>query len=495
MDSAMAWMEALAAKQGAEEDSLKITSPEQRSEVTPEWIQRQSDSIFAEPVQEESIEAVSVPGAEIEAQTTHDVEESSLPAADEVVAEPFASTEEINQEAPAEINDIDSAMAWMEALAAKQGADEESLKITSPEARTETPPEWIAQQQEQPGDIESSSVDEGERETLADLSTDSDDLLTTGVKGALIFGAVQNEEVEEVPPIEGLTAPLSEEDIALAIDETEQPITETWVSEVTVEPVVNEPELETQAVGSLDELPVDRLDSNEEFIASDQVIEPEENIVEPKVTGETEIPDWLRSYEEEQQRQEPVWQPGETFTPSSVSDEELPAWLSAETEDQTIPEIEHKDEAVIPAIPMDEIKAEADMPDWLKELKNDPQAKVTADAEPETDTTWVPEYNLGKPQEPAGISSTQAAPSASGDTLALARASLRSGDLDGAVAAYTDCINSNERLEDVIEDLKTAVDQHPVDVSVWQVLGDAYMRNDHIQDALDAYTKAEELLR
>ncbi len=97
------------------------------------------------------------------------------------------------------------------------------------------------------------------------------------------------------------------------MDETEQPITETWVSEMPVEPVVEEPELETQAVGSLDELPEDLVGSTEEIITSDQVIEPEEKIVEPEVTSEAEIPDWLRSYEEEQQRQEPVWQPGETF--------------------------------------------------------------------------------------------------------------------------------------------------------------------------------------
>ncbi len=116
--------------------------------------------------------------------------------------------EEINQEAPAEVDDIDSAMAWMEALAAKQGADEESLKITSPEARTETPPEWIAQQQEQSGDVESATADEGEQETLAEVSSESDELLTAGVKGALIFGAVQDEAVEEVPPIENLTSPI-----------------------------------------------------------------------------------------------------------------------------------------------------------------------------------------------------------------------------------------------------------------------------------------------
>jgi cytochrome c-type biogenesis protein CcmH/NrfG len=35
----------------------------------------------------------------------------------------------------------------------------------------------------------------------------------------------------------------------------------------------------------------------------------------------------------------------------------------------------------------------------------------------------------------------------------------------------------------------------PVDVNIWQSLGDAYMRANRLQDALDAYTKAEELLR
>ena len=34
-----------------------------------------------------------------------------------------------------------------------------------------------------------------------------------------------------------------------------------------------------------------------------------------------------------------------------------------------------------------------------------------------------------------------------------------------------------------------------MDVVIWQTLGDAYMRANRLQDALDAYTKAEELLR
>ena len=47
------------------------------------------------------------------------------------------------------------------------------------------------------------------------------------------------------------------------------------------------------------------------------------------------------------------------------------------------------------------------------------------------------------------------------------------------------------RVEEVSETLR----RHPVNVEFWQVLGDSYMRIDDLQQALDAYTKAEELLR
>ena len=51
------------------------------------------------------------------------------------------------------------------------------------------------------------------------------------------------------------------------------------------------------------------------------------------------------------------------------------------------------------------------------------------------------------------------------------------------------------RPPDVIRDLRDALYRYPVEVSIWQALGDAYMRANRLQDALDAYTKAEELLR
>ena len=42
-----------------------------------------------------------------------------------------------------DLSDMDSAMAWLESLAARQGADEATL-ITPPDQRTETPPDWLA---------------------------------------------------------------------------------------------------------------------------------------------------------------------------------------------------------------------------------------------------------------------------------------------------------------------------------------------------------------
>ena len=79
--------------------------------------------------------------------------------------------------------------------------------------------------------------------------------------------------------------------------------------------------------------------------------------------------------------------------------------------------------------------------------------------------------------------------------LALARDSMSHGKIPDALQAYGGLIHKGKLLEDVTFDLKEALYRFPVEVSIWQTLGDAYMRANRLQDALDAYTKAEELLR
>ncbi len=56
-------------------------------------------------------------------------------------------------------------------------------------------------------------------------------------------------------------------------------------------------------------------------------------------------------------------------------------------------------------------------------------------------------------------------------------------------------IRKGRSLEEIIRDLRDALYRYPVEVPIWQSLGDAYMRANRLQEALDAYTKAEELLR
>jgi cytochrome c-type biogenesis protein CcmH/NrfG len=72
---------------------------------------------------------------------------------------------------------------------------------------------------------------------------------------------------------------------------------------------------------------------------------------------------------------------------------------------------------------------------------------------------------------------------------------LARGDIPSAVEHYAKLIKKGRCLDDAIRDLRDALYRYPIEVSIWQALGDAYMRSNRLQEALDAYTKAEELLR
>ncbi len=81
------------------------------------------------------------------------------------------------------------------------------------------------------------------------------------------------------------------------------------------------------------------------------------------------------------------------------------------------------------------------------------------------------------------------------ELLAAAQQALERGLLNEAMQEYAKLIKKARLLDEVIHDLREAIYRFPVDIIVWQTLGDAYMRANRLQEALDAYTKAEELLR
>jgi len=77
--------------------------------------------------------------------------------------------------------------------------------------------------------------------------------------------------------------------------------------------------------------------------------------------------------------------------------------------------------------------------------------------------------------------------------LALAQALWQAGEREEALEAYTRVIRASKSLESVIAALEEHVEQQP-DVSTQQVLGDAYMKDGRLQEALDIYRRALEAL-
>ncbi len=64
-----------------------------------------------------------------------------------------------------------------------------------------------------------------------------------------------------------------------------------------------------------------------------------------------------------------------------------------------------------------------------------------------------------------------------------------------AAEIYTNIIKHNQLLEEVIKDLQDALYRFPVDINLWVALGDAHFRTENLQEALNDYTKAEDLIR
>ena len=94
------------------------------------------------------------------------------------------------------------------------------------------------------------------------------------------------------------------------------------------------------------------------------------------------------------------------------------------------------------------------------------------------------------PRQTARLAAVESAES----WLEQARQALNFGKLDDAADQYGRLLRRRLLLSEVIADLAAAVRRNPGDATLWQTLGDAYMRNNQLREALDCYTKAEGLL-
>jgi tetratricopeptide (TPR) repeat protein len=423
--------------------------------------------------------------------------------------------------------DQDAAMAWLESLAAKQGAKAEEL-LTRPEDRLETPPEWV-------------------RQEMAGKSAEPAEIEPTALPS--------EPEAEEVPPSalqESVLSRLAPQPPATPFMEE---ATLNWLDSLTAEGSVKpeaQPEAapevgQEQAAGILSDIgePVEAVPEKQEPVEAMPVSQEGDVTAWLKIldaaemTGETppasqgqpapsageELPDWLKG----------LAQPTSAVEPSK--EEELPEWLRTSTEaPASVPAqtaalqeqepVEGSGEAIPTAdenVPIPAILTPTAPEEWLPAEKVEPATPgpVSFAVEPAPEPvqpatkpialTPEPTPPAVEPAAPAPESVQPAAepvppapqpvlspvPSQDKDAEILlnAQVALKSGKLNDAMAEFSKLIKKGRLLDEVIHDLREAVYTFPVDIILWQTLGDACNRANLLQDALDAYTKAEELLR
>jgi len=422
IDDSLAWLENLAAKQGATEGLL--VKPEDRMEKEPDWVQQVKSTPQQPPVQQ-----------------------------------PAANVEELGKSQ----NEIDDSLAWLENLAAKQGATEGLL--VKPEDRMEKEPDWVQQVKStpqvpaEPVTFEQQSVDD----TAAWLNSLDEEESKPESVSATDDTAMWLKSLDEPEP-----APVAQADDMPAwlqgIDEEQAPVAEAVVPEKAT---------------------VDESDWMNEI--------EEQTPVSAPVSEDENIPSWLKGIDEEESKLSPA-----------LPQDDLPAWMRDETGEVVAEPTKIQPTRPTDWQPIDEKQPEppAPQPVVYEQPKPEPVAPVQEKPKPAPVKKAAPKPAEVKPatppapyREPLTQRGTGMLTMPIDPVLGSARNELSRSNIPGALETYSKLIKKGRFLDEVIFDLREALYRYPVEVSIWQSLGDAYMRANRLQDALDAYTKAEELLR
>ena len=382
------------------------------------------------------------------------------------------------EEQPSVENDedeLESALAWMEGLALKQGAEEETL-LSKPEERSETPPDWISEASEPAPDnqdeldttpswLKELEIETGEIQSHETIQT------LEGITSKEFLETVEDQEneilsemdkykdkvhdfehlFEELEPEgdEKPTAPF-EQNVDFDVDETTVVLPEKTESEPLLDKEISDIETEENFEELTPQIEIDAGESSIE-IAEPKIQDVESEELFPEFSIEDDI--LLEEGEELS-----VEYPEEEVVSEEIS--EIEDQKFEVTEDISSPE----DQIIEPV-------------ETIQESMIDEQEIVTKFEEEIEDT------------QPVKVKDNRF------DELETANKFLYNGNLEEALNIFDPLIHDGFELEKIIENIQNALDHHyPIDINLWQALGDAYLKNNQLQNALDAYSKAEDLL-
>ena len=479
-DDGVAWLESLAAKHGAKPEEL-VTDPGKRSGTPPEWVTQaraaaEADSPIAQDIQPDKVESALNIGEQF-----------------------FADFESTSADIPA----TDETGMWLRGLDEKEKRDDfitpsadtpkevpawmKDLKFLSEQGERQNQPagdvpQWLAGDREQiedgkeqpvgqPADIPAwlKGMDEDApvKDSLDELSQPDHDL----------SGWLSGLDDEPGLPFDAYPTPNS-------ILADSQPRPNNSVSAPVQEPLGSTSDL-PEWLSDVDAAPREDFEEDpwKKSAEADVIAAPEVSLPVEKAAPASqtvEFPDWLQ---EAKAGSDPV---ADLDTDTDTERDDSPPWLHRERYEAegpvqptpTSPSDWHPVE-VIESIP-------APMPQEESVLEETRQPIVTPVAK---------EAPVAKKK--TGLSARQSQPEAQNisDLLTQAKSELDRGDIPTALTHYTKLIKKGKHLEESIRDLNESLYRYPVEVGIWQTLGDAYMRSNRLKEALESYNKAEELIR
>jgi tetratricopeptide (TPR) repeat protein len=387
---------------------------------------------------------------------------------------------------PIPAEEDDEVMDWLEDLAAKQAEAEDDQEVAAAAQVAAAAPviedreipeepeeglEWLEQLADQRG----MDLDVSVPSQAAPMPSEPEPEPTREPELDTTPGWIDRMATQPIPQVdlEALEAATRGEEVS--------PDAETIEAQASdVEAEIEEAAAEPEAMEPIPEVAPG--DITIEARASDlqAAMEAAEQEAEASIPEEDEIPDWLIAAAEQTEAAAP---------------EEPPAKIDFEPEPEIAPKL------VDEPVASDEVSevyvhetAEAAGAVDSEQPAVEEYEFVEEPVVEETDEVEVAPEQLEPEEKVAEVESE--APRAEAkkkeDLLEQSRQALASGDPQAAIEIYGDLIKRKESLDSVIEDLRIAVDRTPENADLWQTLGDAYMRDDQTDEAIDAYRKGME---
>ncbi len=121
-----------------------------------------------------------------------------------------------------------------------------------------------------------------------------------------------------------------------------------------------------------------------------------------------------------------------------------------------------------------------------------PEAPAPPPSLPERRVEPVPPPMPTAVKPPARVSRSARGAADPAVILEAARKALATGDYQKAASSYASLIKRNIEVASITEELRLALDRNPRTPSLWQTLGDAYMKKDRLLEAIEAYRRGME---